>query len=234
MLGVCSSSVCWNNLRKLRLYAFRQMIPWGGWIPTSHCWWFRTPIPNHLRCQLPTSTGDRRISEASTESQSNHHLRHWRPPWHDPQHTSTNVFRLASSTWIRSWSGRKGHEKGTNHIISYHTVDGSEIRRAPVEVGSWHPIIYRVPKTSLVVVWGFFHQQYHVIYIYISCIMYHHPFIAITVSIITLYYCELVWLYCHDDAYHNSWYCNNIYIYIYCIIYYHITYCHIISYHKLS
>ena len=26
----------------------------------------------------------------------------------------------------------------------FNTVDGSEIRRSPVEVGSWNPIIYRV------------------------------------------------------------------------------------------
>ena len=33
------------------------------------------------------------------------------------------------------------------------------IRRAPVEVGSWNPIVYRVSKTSQVVVLGFLNHQ---------------------------------------------------------------------------
>ncbi len=42
------------------------------------------------------------------------------------------------------------------------TVDGSEIRRSPVEVGSLSMFIplFTVVYTSQVVVWDFFHQQY--------------------------------------------------------------------------
>ena len=39
------------------------------------------------------------------------------------------------------------------------TVDASEIRHPPVEVGSEYAIICRVSKTSQVVVWDFSHQQ---------------------------------------------------------------------------
>ena len=41
----------------------------------------------------------------------------------------------------------------------FHTVDGSEIRRSPVEVGSFYPLFIGF-KTSQVVVWDFYHQQY--------------------------------------------------------------------------
>ena len=39
-----------------------------------------------------------------------------------------------------------------------HTVDGSEIRRSPVEVGSWNPIIYEFYTSQ--VVSDFFHPQF--------------------------------------------------------------------------
>ena len=40
------------------------------------------------------------------------------------------------------------------------TVDGSEIRHQPVEVGSLSTIIYRVLAPSQMVTWDFFHPQY--------------------------------------------------------------------------
>ena len=40
------------------------------------------------------------------------------------------------------------------------TVDGSEIRLAPIEVGSLFHYIVTWFYTSQVVVWDFFHQQY--------------------------------------------------------------------------
>ncbi len=39
-------------------------------------------------------------------------------------------------------------------------VDGSEIRRSPVEVGSLSHYLRRVLALSQVIVWDFFHQQY--------------------------------------------------------------------------
>ena len=41
------------------------------------------------------------------------------------------------------------------------TVDGSEIRRSPVEVGSLSHYLQGLFFTSQVVVWDFFHQQYN-------------------------------------------------------------------------
>ena len=64
----------------------------------------------------------------------------------------------------------KHHEKPNHHLSSGNravnlqgcSVDGSEILRSPVEVGSWNPIIYKVLETSQR--WlgmGFLnHQQY--------------------------------------------------------------------------
>ena len=40
-------------------------------------------------------------------------------------------------------------------LSMYDTVDGSEIRRSPVEVGSWSTMIYKVLAPSQVVVWDF-------------------------------------------------------------------------------
>ena len=45
------------------------------------------------------------------------------------------------------------------YIVDVTTVDGSEIRRSPVEVGSLSQYLEGF-YTSQVVVWDFFHQQY--------------------------------------------------------------------------
>ena len=46
-------------------------------------------------------------------------------------------------------------EKPWNPVKTPWDTVGSEIRRSPVEVGSWNPIIYRVLGPSQVVVWDF-------------------------------------------------------------------------------
>ncbi len=49
---------------------------------------------------------------------------------------SNRTFSWASKSW--------GWGLSTGHLELWDTVDGSEIRRSPVEVGSWNPIVYMV------------------------------------------------------------------------------------------
>ena len=60
--------------------------------------------------------------------------------------------KTVSSSYCKKPSTKKNH---WNLVKTPWDTVGSEIRRSPVEVGSWNPIIYRVLGPSQVVVWDF-------------------------------------------------------------------------------